>query len=57
MGIVYNLGTGSEISNKIDFRSCDEMKSHGVTISGYFVINGQKTYCSNWSKLTLDITK
>ena len=57
MGIVYHLGTGSEISNKIDFKSCEELKSHGVTISGHFMIDGQKTYCSNWSKFVLDLIK
>ena len=53
MGIVYNLGTDSEISKKIDFRTCEELKSHGVSISGYFVIDEEKTYCSNWSKFIL----
>ena len=50
MGIVYNLDGSSEMTTKIDFQSCNELKSHGVSISGYFMIDGVKTYCKSWSK-------
>ena len=49
-GIVYNMNSCSEMAKKIDFQSCEELKFHGVSISGYFMINGKKTYCNSWSK-------
>lgn len=50
MGIVYNIDANSETASKIDFQSCEELKYHGVYISGYFMINGLKTYCNSLSK-------
>ena len=49
MGIVYNIGSDSEMADNLDFRSCEELKIHGVSISGYFLIGGVKTYCNNWN--------
>ena len=49
MGIVYNVDSESMTEN-LNFRSCEELQTHGVTINGYFLINGEKKYCSNWSK-------
>ena len=49
MGIVYNIGSDSEMADNLDFRSCEELKIHGVSISGYFLIGGVKTYCDNWN--------
>ena len=50
MGIVYNIDANSEMASKIKFQSCEELKYHGVYISGYFMINGLKTYCNSLSK-------
>ncbi len=50
--IVYFLGAGSKMTEKLDFQSCEELALHGVTISGYFKIQGSLQYCSNdWSEL------
>ena len=57
MGIVFNLDGGSEMVAKIDFQTCDELKSHGVSISGYFMIGGVKTYCNSWSKFIFNIER
>ena len=57
MGIVYNIGSDSEMADNLDFGSCEELKTHGVTISGYFLIGGVKTYCDNWSKFIFLPTK
>ena len=50
MGIVYYMNTDSDLTNKLDFKSCEELKYHGVYISGYFMIDGVKTYCNSWGK-------
>ena len=50
IGMVYHLGTDSKMVEKLDFQSCEELKTHGVSIRGYFSINGQDRYCENWSK-------
>ena len=49
-GVTYFLGAGSKLDLNLDFQSCEELKSHGVDISGYFMINGISTYCHTWSK-------
>ena len=49
-GVAYYLGPGSHLDSNLDFQSCEELKGHGVDISGYFMIKGTKTYCHNWSK-------
>ncbi len=49
-GIVYFIGTDSKQNERVNFKSCEELQFHGVTIGGYFMINGEKTYCGNWSK-------
>ena len=46
----YFLGTGSKLAIDLDFQSCEELKVHGVDITGYFMIKGVKTYCKSWSK-------
>lgn len=53
-GIVYNMDSDSEMANKIDFQSCQELKNHGVSISGQFIIGGEETYCNSWSKSTIE---
>ena len=50
-GVAYFLGAGSKLDLNLDFQSCEELKSHGVDISGYFMVRGIKTYCHSWSKL------
>ena len=55
MGIVYNIDANSEMASKIKFQSCEELKYHGVYISGYFMINGLKTYCNSLSKCIIII--
>ena len=49
-GIVYNMDADSKMADSINFQTCEELKYHGVSIPGYFMINGIKTYCSSWSK-------
>ena len=49
-GIVYNLGEGSKIPQTAKFSSCEELKQHGVSIRGFFNLDGVKTYCDTWSK-------
>ena len=44
------MNTDSDLTNKLDFKSCEELKYHGVYISGYFMIDGVKTYCNSWGK-------
>ena len=51
-GIAYFLGPGSKIATNLDFQSCEELRMHGVDISGHFIINGTKTYCHSWSNLS-----
>ena len=48
-GIVYFMGPGSKLPSNLDFQSCEELKMHGVDISGHFMIKGIKTYCHSWS--------
>ena len=52
-GIVYNMDADSEMANKFDFQSCQELKNHGVSISGQFIIDGEETYCNSWSESTI----
>ena len=53
-GIVYNMDADSEMANKVAFQSCQELKNHGVSISGQFIIGGEETYCKSWSKSTIE---
>ena len=53
-GIVYNMDADSEMANKIDFQSCQELKNHGVSISGQFIIDGEETYCKSWSESNIE---
>jgi len=46
----FILPSDSKLLSKLDFTSCEELRAHGVTISGYFKVNGVSTYCSNWSE-------
>ena len=49
--IVYYLGSGSIMANKLDFKSCADLKDNGNIYDGYFNIDGTSTYCkSYWSK-------
>ena len=47
--ISYFIGPGSKLASQLDFQSCEELKLHGVDISGHFMIKGIKTYCHFWS--------
>ena len=39
------------------FGSCEELRAHGVEMDGYFIIDGQETYCKDtWSKLVLNLS-
>ena len=52
--IVYYLGSGSVMTNKLDFKSCADLKDNGVVYDGWFNINGASTYCkSHWSKFII----
>lgn len=54
-GIVYNMDAAdSEMANKVDFQSCQELKNHGVSISGQFIIDGEETYCNSWSESNIE---
>jgi hypothetical protein len=53
-GIVYNMDADSEMANKFDFQSCQELKNHGVSISGQFIIDGEETYCNSWSESNIE---
>ena len=34
-----------------EFKSCEELRAHGVEMDGYYSIGGAETYCkSSWSK-------
>ena len=49
--IVYYLGSGSVMTNKLDFKSCADLKDNGVVYDGWFNIDGTSKYCKNhWSK-------
>ena len=50
LGIVYNMDADSQMAESINFQSCEELKYHGVSIPGFFMINGIKTYCRSWSE-------
>ena len=43
----------SAIVPKLNFGSCEEIKSHGVKIPATFSINGSMTYCPAWSELLI----
>ena len=53
-GIVYNMDADSEMANKVAFQSCQELKNHGVSISGQFIIDGEETYCNSWSESNIE---
>jgi hypothetical protein len=41
---------------KLNFGSCEELRAHGVSVSGFYKIGGALTYCSTWSKdITIEI--
>ena len=45
--IMYFLGTNSKMSEKLNFKSCEDLKDHGVIYDGYFKINSVSAYCKN----------
>ena len=45
-----NIISDSKILPKLNFKSCNELKSHGVSITGYFKIANVLTYCNTWSE-------
>ena len=52
--IVYFLGSGSKMSDKLDFKSCQDLKDNGNVFDGDFKIGGSNKYCSNdWGELIL----
>ena len=54
--IVYYLGSGSIMADKLDFKSCADLKDNGNIYDGYFNIDGASTYCkSHWSKFTIKL--
>ena len=49
--IVYFLGTGSKMRDKLDFKTCQDLQDNGNTLEGKYMIDGTETYCQNqWSK-------
>ncbi len=48
-----NIISDSTIVSKLNFGSCEEIKSHGVKIPAIFNLNGSMTYCPAWSKLLI----
>ena len=55
-GIIYNIDSDSKLAQKVDYKSCEELKIHGVSIRGYFIINGARKYCGNWGKYLCSLT-
>ena len=43
--IVYYLGSGSIMADKLNFQSCEDLKINSIVYDGEYVINGVKTYC------------
>ena len=43
--IVYYLGSGSTMAEKLNFQSCEDLKINSVVHDGEYLINGAKTYC------------
>ncbi len=41
--------------SKLNFGSCEEIKSHGVKIPATFNLNGAMTYCPAWSELIVPL--
>ncbi len=47
---IFVCFSDSKILPLLNFGSCPEIRSHGVTIPAYFKITGARTYCSVWSE-------
>ena len=45
--IVYYIGSSSIMANKLDFKSCEDLKINAVVHDGEYIIDGVKTYCHN----------
>lgn len=42
---------GASSGSSLQFTSCEDVRNKGLMSNAYYLINGQRTYCENWSKL------
>ena len=54
-GLVYNIESSSRTASDLDYQSCEELKTNGVSIRGNFKIQGSNAYCESWSKCVSNV--